>query len=84
MLVLHISIAIFSLLVSGAVLKWSDRMLLKVHYALIAATVVSGTGLIFLGYSLTHLCIAGSLYLVFAIWAATLARKHLAYETKRN
>lgn len=69
---LHIAIALVSLGVSIAGLAIVSRRLLHVSYGLIAATVLSGTALIFVdGVNMLHVCMSGLVY-VTAATAMTL------------
>ena len=77
---LHIAIALASLGVSIAGLAIVSRRLLRVSYGLIAATIVSGTALVFVdGVNMLHVCISGLVYVTVAtamtLYAARRVRR---------
>jgi hypothetical protein len=85
-LVLHIIIAISSLLFATYVVIAPSRVKLRISGGLTAATIASGTYLVlFTGANLLHACITGLFYtgVIFFILAAAhnkLARKNARIE----
>lgn len=77
MLIVHMVIAIMSLIAAGIVLMRPSSKLLTISYGLIASTIVSGGALILLGSSLLHVCAAGFVYSVVAVSMVAVARKRL-------
>ncbi|MDQ5963720.1 MAG: hypothetical protein QG629_803 [Patescibacteria group bacterium] len=76
MVILHIILAITSLLVGAATFFRPHQQVLTAYYVSAGLTTVSGVGLLFSGYSLTHTCIMGAIYLVGAfLLGAALHRK---------
>ncbi len=78
MLVLHITIALASLAAAGVVVVQPSQKVLHLSYGLISATFISGLALIFLGYNVLHLCVAGVMYSVVSVATVAVARKRLA------
>jgi len=78
-LLLHIVIALSSIIVSGLLLARPSRRLLHASYALVAATLTSGTYLVVLSPAhLPSACASGLLYLAIAGIMTAVARLKLA------
>jgi hypothetical protein len=84
-LLLHISIALTSIIVSGTAYFKPSRRLLRLTAALIAGTLASGTYLVLANTShLASACVSGLLYLAVVGSLAAAARYKLAHaETQR-
>ena len=81
-LILHITIALSSIIVSGLSLAHPTHRLLRATYALTTATLVSGTYLVALSPShLPAACASGLLYLAAVGAMALAARLKLARQT---
>lgn len=79
MLLLHIVIALASVAAATLLIIAPSARKLSAHYALIAATLGTGTYLIFEHPShMAEACVAGVLYIAFAGIMAIVARNKLA------
>lgn len=75
-LLIHIAVAIFSILVAFYTLFNPTRNRLQVSYALTGLTLASGSYLVIAGQSnLLHACISGLAYLTVAYTAIIAAQK---------
>lgn len=84
MLLLHILIALTSIVVSGTALVRPSRGLLRATYVLVTATLASGTYLVALRPShLPSACISGLLYLAAVGVTTVAARQKLTTQTNR-
>jgi len=72
-LLMHILIAIISLIVAVALFVRPSQMLVKVESGFIAGTLVSGVVLLLQGASLLHLCISGLLFTSLSVTAVVVA-----------
>ena len=80
-LIIHIIIATLSIVIAGVNLAYPSLHKLRASYALIAATLASGTYLVIL--QPTHLasaCFAGLTYLALVGVATGIARRKFAYQ----
>ncbi len=83
-LLIHIIIALCSLLVSGLNLARPSWRALRFTYGLVAATLASGTYLTILHPAhLANVCLSGLAYLAIITTLAGLTRHKLARETLR-
>lgn len=83
-LLLHIIIAISSLLFATYLVLAPSRAKLRVSGGLTAATVVSGTWLVLLtGTHLLRTCVTGLLYTGVMFYALAVARNKLVRESAR-
>ena len=78
MLVLHILIAITSIIVALMSLLRPSTISLRASYALTGLTVVSGAGLVFAGYDIVHACMSGLAVTVLTGALSLVARRKLA------
>jgi len=83
-LLLHIIIALSSIIISGIALAKPSRRILGVSYALIIGTLASGTYLVALAPShLPSACVSGLLYLAVAGTLTTVAQRKFAAQANR-
>ena len=79
MLLLHIIIAVSSLIYAGYVYFKPSRKGINISYALIAATIATGTYLIILAPAhMVSACISGLIYLAFVSVGIVFANRKLA------
>ena len=79
---LHILIALSSIAVSGLASARPSRVLLRASYALVAATLASGTYLVALNPShMPAACVSGLLYLAAVATMTAAAHLKLARQT---
>lgn len=76
-LVTHILIASISLIIAAILLARPNAALVRVELGLIAATLASGTVLLFQGASLLHLCISGLLFTSLSVAAVVVAVRRM-------
>ena len=85
-LLLHITIAILSIIMSGAAALLPSKTKLTISYGLVAGTLASGTYLVMsTGSALLQACVTGLVYLG-VVFAILILAKHrlLAAERSRN
>ncbi len=83
-ILLHIAIALTSIIVSGVALVHTSRRVLGVSYGLVAATLVSGIYLVFSAPAhLPSACASGLLYLAAVGTLTVVAQRKLAAQTDR-
>ena len=79
MLILHITVALASLISAGIALISPTAGKLKVSYALVAGTLLTGTLLVLLQpVNLPRVCISGLVYLALAGLTLTWAQRRFA------
>lgn len=82
MLVLHILIALTSIVLSGINFARPSAGLLRASYALTAATLASGTYLVVMAPAhLASACVSGLAYLAMVGTATVMARAKLAHQS---
>ncbi len=77
LLLIHILIALVSLVIAGVLLARPSRGLVKVQLGLIGGTLLSGTILVIEGASLLHLCVSGLLFTSLSVAAVVVAMRRL-------
>jgi hypothetical protein len=84
-ILIHVLIALSSLVYSTLVVVFPSDAKLKVSYGLIAATLISGFYLVIsLPAHLLSSCISGLVYLAFALSASWLSRYRLASQKSHS
>ena len=76
-LLIHIIIAIISVIVAVILLARPSQVLVKTELGLIAGTLLSGIVLLFQGASLLHLCVSGLLFTSLSVVAVVIAVRHM-------
>lgn len=76
-LILHISIALLSLVLAAVVAARPSMKLVKIVSGTIIATLASGTALIFQGASLWHLCLSGLVFTMLTVGAVVVALRRM-------
>lgn len=84
MLILHIIIALISLAVGVLTAVRPTEKRMKLHFIGAGSTLVTGIGLVVAGYSFTHVCAMGGLYLAFAFALGAYSYRRLALENTRS
>lgn len=80
-LVIHILIALASIVASGWAFLVPSKAKLRTSYTLVAATLASGTYLVLSTHTpLTQACLTGLIYLAIVSTGIALARRKLAKE----
>jgi len=78
LLLIHISLALMSLVVATSALKAPSLRKIRLNYGLAAGTLASGTYLVFTSHApLASSCTSGLLYLGFAIGMTYAAHQRL-------
>lgn len=77
LLLTHIIIALTSLVIAAFVVARPSKKLVRVELGFIAATLASGTVLVFQGASLWHLCLSGLLFTSLSVTAVAIASHRL-------
>ena len=83
-LLIHIAIAIISLIVTVVLLARPSQALVKTELGLITGTIASGVVLVFQGASLLHLCISGLLFTSLSVVAVVVAVRRMKLATQVN
>lgn len=78
LLVTHIAIAVSGLVTAGASVYSLSPKLIRASYALTAATITTGTGLVFTSGDMLKGCLSGLLYLAIALSLTRFAQQKLA------
>ena len=76
-LLMHIIIAIISVIVAVILLARPSQTLVKTELGLIAGTLLSGIVLLFQGASLLHLCVSGLLFTSLSVVAVVIAVRRM-------
>ncbi len=76
-LLIHIIIAIISVIVAVILLARPSQTLVKTELGLIAGTLLSGTALLLQGASLLHLCVSGLLFTSLSVVAVVIAVRRM-------
>ena len=76
-LLIHIIIAIISVIVAVILLARPSQVLVKTELGLIAGTLLSGIVLLFQGASLLHLCVSGLLFTSLSVGAVVIAVRRM-------
>lgn len=77
-LLLHISVALASLLTAGLTFVSPSRSRIRVSQGLVAATIVSGTYLVIsMNVNLLHVCLMGVVYLAVIGFGLVVASRKL-------
>ncbi len=76
-LLIHIIIAIISVIVAVILLERPSQVLVKTELGLIAGTLLSGIVLLFQGASLLHLCVSGLLFTSLSVVAVVIAVRRM-------
>lgn len=76
-LLIHIIIAIISVIVAVILLARPSQTLVKTELGLIAGTLLSGIVLLFQGASLLHLCVSGLLFTSLSVVAVVIAVRRM-------
>lgn len=76
-LLIHIIIAIISVIVAVILLARPSQVLVKTELGLIAGTLLSGIVLLFQGASLLHLCVSGLLFTSLSVVAVVIAVRRM-------
>lgn len=85
MIMLHVVIALASLVVSIAGMAMASRRLVTYSYGLIAATVATGCMLMVAEPALVlRVCVSGFVYTVFATSLTCLAQRHIRQLAKQT
>lgn len=85
MIMLHVVIAVASLVVSIAGLAMASRRLVTYSYGLIVATLVTGGMLMVAEPALVlRVCVSGLVYTVFATSLTHLAQRHIRHLAKQT
>lgn len=86
MLVLaHIVIALSGLILTGYSFFRPSKTMINISYALVIATIASGTALVFVSHAnLVSACMTGLLYLGVALSGIIAAQRKLAKDTTRS
>lgn len=83
-LLIHIAIAIISLIIAVVLLARPSQALVKTELGLIAGTIASGVVLVLQGASLLHLCISGLLFTSLSVVAVAIAVRRMKLATQAN
>ncbi len=83
-LLMHIIIAIISLIIAAILLARPSQLLVKAELGLIAGTLLSGTVLLFQGSSLLHLCVSGLLFTSLSVVAVVIAVRRMQLTALSN
>ena len=83
-LLIHIAIAIISLIVAVVLLARPSQVFVKTELGLIAGTIASGIMLVFQGASLLHLCVSGLLFTSLSVVAVVIAVRRMKLATQAN
>lgn len=83
-LLIHIAIAIISLIIAVVLLARPSQALVKTELGLIAGTIASGAVLVLQGASLLHLCISGLLFTSLSVVAVVIAVRRMKLATQAN
>jgi hypothetical protein len=84
LIVLHVTIALLSLVQATSALFVPTRRKLHVSYGLLAGTLLSGTYLVIVSHaSLLSACASGLLYTVVVLGLIAIANRRLAAEITR-
>lgn len=82
MIMLHVTIAIASLIVSIIGVTRPLRQLVRISYVLIAGTVMSGVALVAVDHTqMLHVCISGFSYLVLASILTVVTHRRIERQT---
>ena len=76
-LLMHIIIAIISVIVAVILLARPSQTLVKTELGLIAGTLLSGIVLLSQGASLLHLCVSGLLFTSLSVVAVVIAVRRM-------
>ena len=76
-LLIHIIIAIISVIIAVSLLARPSQTLVKTELGLIAGTLLSGIVLLFQGASLLHLCVSGLLFTSLSVVAVVIAVRRM-------
>ena len=76
-LLIHIIIAIISVIVAVILLARPSQVLVKTELGLITGTLLSGIVLLFQGASLLHLCVSGLLFTSLSVVAVVIAVRRM-------
>ncbi len=83
-LLIHIIIAIISVIVAVILLARPSQVLVKTELGLIAGTLLSGIVLLFQGASLLHLCVSGLLFTSLSVVAVVIAVRRMKLAALSN
>ena len=83
-LLIHIIIAIISVIVAVILLARPSQTLVKTELGLIAGTLLSGIVLLFQGASLLHLCVSGLLFTSLSVVAVVIAVRRMQLTALSN
>ena len=83
-LLIHIIIAIISVIVAVILLARPSQTLVKTELGLIAGTLLSGTALLLQGASLLHLCVSGLLFTSLSVVAVVIAVRRMQLTALSN
>ena len=83
-LLIHIIIAIISVIVAVILLARPSQTLVKTELGLIAGTLLSGTALLLQGASLLHLCVSGLLFTSLSVAAVVIAVRRMQLAALSN
>ncbi len=83
MLILHILIAVLSLIVAGVLFARPSHRLVRVQLGFIGGTLLSGTVLVAEGANLLHLCISGLVFTSLSVAAVVIAVRRLRLAPSR-
>lgn len=83
-LILHIAIALISLVLAALVAARPNMKLVKVVLGFIAATLASGSVLILQGASLWHLCLSGLVFTLLSVGAVVVALRRMKLADQPN
>ena len=83
-LLIHIIIAIISVIVAVILLARPSQTLVKTELGLIAGTLLSGIVLLFQGASLLHLCVSGLLFTSLSVVAVVIAVRRMKLAALSN
>ena len=83
-LISHILIAVTSLIIGAVLVARPSHTLVKVGSGLIAATLASGTVLVFQGANLWHLCMSGLLFTTLSVAAVAVALRRMKLAEQRD
>ena len=76
-LLIHIIIAIISVIVAVILLARPSQVLVKTELGLITGTLLSGIVLLLQGASLLHLCVSGLLFTSLSVVAVVIAVRRM-------
>lgn len=83
--ILHILIAVSSIILATAVFLKPNRSLLQVSYGFIAATLASGVYLVWVAPTkMLHVCVSGLLYTLVVVAITAMAHSRFAQLQKRE